>query len=99
MIQIITSVSEELFPYVTFESTAKVNKFLLESQKSNYTNFFNNNTIEKMITKNLYSLTNNKVIKLYLNYESIDYAKTLAYIYKVNVAFIYEWAYRFVNKI
>lgn len=98
MIQVITSVSEKIYSYVTLESTEEVNNLFLEFNNKGIQNLLTDK-IEKMITANLYSLPNNRVVKLCLNYESLDYAKTLAYKYKVNIIFIYECAYLLVNNI
>lgn len=94
MIQLVTIISEDIFSYVNIELTKAVNGFLLEMPTVNTAYWF-----EKILNEN-FSLRKNTIdmnkrfIKLTLDYEAIDYAKTLAYIFAVDVILIYDWAYR-----
>jgi hypothetical protein len=94
MIQLITTISEDIFPYVNVELTEKVNKFLLELPNMNAVDWFEQIAIENFNNQKIRTESNIKIVKLALDYEAIDYVKTLAYVFEVDVKFIYDWAYR-----
>lgn len=94
MIQLITIISEDLFPYVNVELTENVNKFLLELPNTNTVDLLEQKAIENFNKQKISTESNKKIVNLTLDYEAIDYVKTLAYIFEVDAEFIYDWAYR-----
>lgn len=93
MIQLITTISDDISYYLTADITVKLNTLLFEIQKNNSLNFFNMiNAKELEITKK--AMINNEIVCLCLDYSVIDYAKTLAYTLNVPECFIYDIVYR-----
>lgn len=93
MIQLITSISEEISYYVEDNLTEKVNILLKEMKNNNSYNMFN------IIDKKELELTNKymekvKIVSLHLDYDSIDYVSNLGYIFNVPEFYIYDIAYR-----
>lgn len=93
MIQLITSISEEISYYVVDNLTEKVNILLKEMKNNTSYNMFN------IIDKNELETTKNhmekvRIVSLRLDYIAIDYGKNLAFILNVPEFYIYDIAYR-----
>ena len=97
MIQLIIKVSNDILPYIDEEIIMDINSFLLEIQTRNTKCLF------EQILKEDFHLREKEVVSkditsLFLDYAAIDYAKTLAFLFNVDITLIYDWSFRMVLK-
>lgn len=97
MIQLITTISDEISYYVTEYLTTKLNTLFIEIQRDSSLNLFNTFGINEL-EKTKIAMINNKIISLCLDYSSIEYAQTLAFALNVPESYIYDVAYRRIVK-
>lgn len=90
MIKLIINISLDLLPYVNAELNENLNCFLLTKTNSNILKC-------REVIKNINHIENQRIIKsnkqiveFTLDFEAINNAKTLAYIFKVEVVTIYD---------
>lgn len=98
MIQLITTISDEISYYVTDEITSKLNTLLYELQINSSLNFFNTFDVKELEKTKKAMKDNIKIVSMRLDYHSIYYAKNISYALNVSENYIYDIVYRRIVK-